>query len=229
MAGATHLKLAIGNQVCLRLEGLHPRGRMEIPHGDVILIKKDGIYINIPIIDSKYLEGRKVEILWEKGMCLYCLSSTINKCIQEQETTVVISPSDQIRSIDKRHYFRLESPIHIEFKPTGYRGLFIAAEGKDISGGGIRFITKYPLKQGEQLEMLLEVPIFPYLDVSALGQVVRVEKLKKTDGSQIGVHFMDMEPMGRKRLLKYIIDEKQPLKEKKEDKEKDLKLWFCLN
>ena len=228
MAGAKCEKLAIGNQVCLRLEGLHPRGRMEIPHGYVTLIEKDGIYINIPVIDSKYLEGRLVEVLWERGMCLYCLRATIHRCIQKKDTIIVISPSDQLRSIDKRHYFRLQTPIHIEFKPRGYKGLFIAAEGKDISGGGVRFITKYPLNNGQQLEMLLEVPIFPYLDVSALGQVIRVDNLKNIDGLQVGIHFIDMDPMGRKRLLKYILDEKQPLSDKKEE-EKDLKLWFCLN
>jgi len=48
-------------------------------------------------------------------------------------------------------------------------------------------------------------------------------------GSQVGVHFMDIEPMGRKRLLKYIMDEQQPLKDKKEEEKRDLRVWFCLN
>ena len=228
MAKATSQKLTIGNHVCLRLEGLHPKGRMEIPNGDVIRIMKDGIYINIPVIDSKYLEGRKVEIIWEKGMCLYCLSSIINKCIQKKDTMLVVDPSDRLRSIDKRRYFRLQRPIHVEFKPMGYRGLFAGAEATDVSGGGVRFSTKYPLTQGQQLEMLLEVPIFPYLDVSAIGQVVRIEKLKNKEGAQVGINFTEIEPMGRKRLLKYIMDEKQPLEDKEAEK-KDLRVWFSLN
>ena len=97
-----------------------------------------------------------------------------------------------------------------------------------MSGAGIRFFAKYPLECGQQLDMLLEVPIFPYLDVSALASVVSVEKRKKTDTAQVGVHFIDIEPMGRKRLLKYIMDEQQPLYDKEKEK-RDLRFWFCLN
>ena len=228
MAGAPRNMLAIGNDVCLRLEELHPKGRMEIPHGDVTRIKHDGIYIHIPVIESKYLEGRRVEILWEKGASLYCLSTTIRKCLQEQDTLLVVSPSKQLRSINKRRYFRLEHPIHIEFKPEEYRGLFISAEGQDLSGGGVRFLTEYPLTQGQALDMLIEVPIFPYLDISVSGKVVRLERLKGREGIQVGVDFTDIEPMGRKRLLKYILDEKKPLKKRNEEV-MDVRYWFSLS
>ena len=70
-----------------------------------------------------------------------------------------------------------------------------------MSGGGMRFLAKYPLECGQQLDMLLEVPIFPYLDVSALASVVRVERHKKTDNTHVGVHFLDIEHIGRKRLF----------------------------
>ena len=191
-------------------------------------VKKDGIYIHTPIIESRYLEGRRVDILWEKGMCLYCLSSKINKCIQKKDTMLVINPSDMLRSIDKRRYFRLKSPIHIEFRPQGINGLFISAEGKDVSGGGIRFLSNYPLELGQRLEMLVEVPIFPYLDVSVFGEVVRLEKLKNIDGCQVGVRFLDIDPIGRKRLFKYILDEQQPLRFKDDVERESLRLWFAL-
>lgn len=230
MTKAAHIRLTIGDQVCLRLEDLHPKGRMEIPNGDIDRIEEDGIYINIPIMDKNYLEGRSVEILWEKGMCLYCLSSKINKYFTKDDSMIVVSPSDSLRSIDRRRYFRLQQPIHIEFKPKDHKGSFISAEGKDVGGGGARFHTKYPLDCGQQLEMLLEVPIFPYLDISALASVVSVERRKKTYNTQVGVHFIDIEPMGRKRLLKYIMDEQQPLNDKEEEEEKrDLRFWFCLS
>ncbi|MGA1839431.1 MAG: flagellar brake protein [bacterium] len=228
MTKATQQMLTIGHRVCVRLEGLHPKGRMEIPNGDIDRVEKDGIYINIPIMDKNYLEGRRIEILWEKGMCLYCLSSTIDRYINKDDSVIVVKPSDRLRSIDRRRYFRLQQPIHIEFKPKDYKGLFINAEGKDISGGGARFLTQYPLDCGQQLDMLLEVPIFPYLDVFALASVVSVEKRKKTDSALVGVHFIDMEPIGRKRLLKYIMDEQQPLNDKEEEK-RDLRFWFCLS
>lgn len=228
MARLINNRLIIGSQVCLRLEELHPKGRMEIPNGEVSRIKKDGIYIHIPIIESKYLEGRRVDILWEKGMCLYCLSSKISKCIQEKDTMLVINPSDMLRSIDKRRYFRLKSPINIEFRPQGINGLFISAEGKDVSGGGIRFLSNYPLELGQRLEMLVEVPIFPYLDASAYGEVVRLERLKNIEGCQVGVRFLDIDPIGRKRLFKYILDEQQPLRFKEDEEKESLRLWFGL-
>jgi len=228
MVEAPSNKLAIGNEVCLRLEELHPKGRMEIPHGDVTRIKDDGIYIHIPVIEGKYLEGRRVEILWEKGASLYCLSTTIRKCFQDRDTVLVVSPSKQLRSINKRRYFRLESPIHLEFKPKECQGLFISAEGKDLSGGGVRFLTEYPLTQGQVLDMLIEVPIFPYLDISVIGEVVRLERLKGKEGIQVGVNFTDIEPIGRKRLLKYILDEMQPLKKRK-DEAMDVRYWFSLS
>ena len=228
MTKAVSKKLDIGNEVCLRLEGLHPKGRMEIPNGEVRGIGEKGIYINIPVMDRSYLEGRSVEILWEKGMCLYCLSSTIDEYVSKDDSMIIVNPSDRFRSIDRRRYFRLQQPIHIEFRPRDYRGSFISAEGKNVSGGGMRFLAKYPLECGQQLDMLLEVPIFPYLDVSALASVVRVERHKKTDNTHVGVHFLDIEHIGRKRLLKYIMDEQNPLKDKEEEKT-DLRFWFCLS
>ncbi|MBN2372203.1 PilZ domain-containing protein [bacterium] len=228
MTGSINSRLVIGSQVCLRLEELHPKGRMEIPNGEVSNIEEDGIYIHIPVIDSKYLEGRRVDILWEKGMSIYCLSSKISKCIQKEDTMLVINPSDTLRSIDKRRYVRLKKPIRIEFRPTGNDGLFISAEGKDVSGGGVRFFSRYPLELGQNIEILIEVPIFPYLDTTAYGEVVRMERLKNAEGCQVGVRFLEMDHIGRKRLFKYILDEQQPLSLKDEKLMESLRLWFAL-
>lgn len=228
MVGLTHDTLVIGTQVCLRLEELHPKGRMEIPNSKVVQIKEDAIYIQTPVIDSRHLEGRRVDILWEKGMCMYCLSSTVQKCIQGKDTMLVVSLTDMLRCIDKRHYFRLKGPIYIEFRPQGFSGLFMSVQGKDISGKGIRFLTNYPLMTGQKLEMLIEVPIFPYLDASVLGEVACVEGQEGEEGCLIDVRFLHIDPIGSKRLFKYILDEQQPLEFKMNEDKEALRFWFSL-
>ncbi len=228
MIGLMDKTLVIGKEVSLRLEDLHPKGRMEVPYCKVNNINEEGIFINTPFIESRYLQGRKVEILWENEMFLYCLSSNIKRCVQANDTTLLIDHDGILRSIDERRYFKLKNSINIEFRPFDSDGLFASAEVLDVGGGGIQFLTSYPLVRGQKVEMLIEVPIFPYLDISAIGEVIIIKRFREIEGSQIGVCFLEIDPIGKKRLFKYILDEQQPLKFKEELDKADLKFWFSL-
>lgn len=203
--------LEIGTEVCLRLEELHPKGRMEIPNCIVNEIKDDGIYLYAPHIESRYMEGRNVELLWEDETSFHCMTTKINRCIHNPDTQLIIEPSDLLRSIDERRYFRLKHPINIEFRPLGSDSLFTCGEGIAIGGGGIQFISNFPLKQGQKVEILIEVPIFPYLDIQISGEVIMVKRFKDLEVTQIGVCFLEIDPMGKMRLFKYILDEQQPI------------------
>jgi len=194
--------------VIIRLTKPHPLGRLEIPNATIDSVRSDGIYIKIPFLSNDFFSGREIDILWEKANFFYCLNSLVEKFIGEESCLLLIKKGIKLDSIEKRKYIRLDKPLQLSFSIVNEdndkskkktQDLF-SAQTVDISGGGIKFTTPVKLKNGHLLYINLEVPIFPYVDISIKGKVVRVE------GNNIGINFEQITNAEANRLIKYIFE-----------------------
>lgn len=77
----------------------------------------------------------------------------------------------------------------------------------DISGAGMRFNSDVELSDGDLVECKLVIPVFPYSEITALCQVVRVESVGGGDiggKSRVAMKFMVIHEKDRDSLINYI-------------------------
>lgn len=190
--------------VILRLTEPHPKGRLEIPNAKIDSINNESIYIEIPPMPYDMFTGRGINILWEKYNSFYCLNSVVQKFIQEAPARLQVEYSDRLECIEKRRYIRLDDPLQLTFAVNGIPNFF-SAQTVDISGGGIKFISPVRLNIGQQLEIILELPLFPYIDIMTRGEVIWVDRDKT------GINFIQINSADQKRIIQYILERRSSL------------------
>jgi type II secretory ATPase GspE/PulE/Tfp pilus assembly ATPase PilB-like protein len=116
---------------------------------------------------------------------------------------------------DKRVYRRLNNKVSLRYKVFETENEFIkrgytaeeSAATKDISAGGLLFVTQDKLAVGSILELSLELPVAE-APIECLARVVRVaEGLFKESGYDIAVCFLDLTSAERTRLDRFVEQE----------------------
>jgi len=74
----------------------------------------------------------------------------------------------------------------------------------NISGAGMRFFTEQPLDLESFLRIDILLPLFPSFTITALGQVVRVQKKDTDNQYEVAVSFTDIHEDDRDALIHYI-------------------------
>jgi len=115
----------------------------------------------------------------------------------------------------RRNFFRLEIALPIKIKtmdPKYGEQLEIDGFTKDISGGGLRFITTKPLKLNSRVEITI------YLEEESVvvqGRIVRclfsIELRNKYD---IGIMFENIDEKTRTKLIAFIFENQRKMREK---------------
>lgn len=87
---------------------------------------------------------------------------------------------------EKRSFYRMSVDCHIEFSEQGsavkYKG-----EGKNLSATGVKFITEHPLKEGQEIDVIVHPVIQTVTPLSAKAKVMRVFKDEESGKYIIGV------------------------------------------
>lgn len=100
---------------------------------------------------------------------------------------------------EKRKFTRLKAPLGAVYRRArkGVRKKDAVVFLKDISGGGISFATKEALRDGDLLELEIQIP---HLEepVTAVAEVVWC-----TEG-RAGVRFCDIDPQALNKILNYV-------------------------
>ncbi|MEK7871133.1 MAG: PilZ domain-containing protein [Nitrospirota bacterium] len=77
----------------------------------------------------------------------------------------------------------------------------------NISGSGLRFYAEEEFRQGDQLEIIIILPIFPPVSLLLKGEVIRAE-LRTRDGDkifEIAIRFLDIDEKDRDKIIIYTI------------------------
>ena len=83
---------------------------------------------------------------------------------------------------------------------------FHEARSNDVSGGGLRFTTDLPIRQGDELKIRLDISPTENLVISA--QVVASERVEidETEFTSVGTEFVRLQPEERNRLVQAVVD-----------------------
>lgn len=138
----------------------------------------------------------------------------------EEETVSqesLLAPDEQslpLLDSERRIYSRLNNKINLRFKPfknveeLTERGFTLEqlSVTKNISAGGILFVSTQILNIGTFLELKLELPNNEEV-VNCLARVVRVEELIEGKSYDVSGVFLDITSAQRARLEKYVVRE----------------------
>lgn len=77
----------------------------------------------------------------------------------------------------------------------------------NISASGIRFISSIPMNPGDFVELIIILPIYPYMKISTLCKVIRRnEKQKNMEPvNEVSLHYLIINEYDRDILIKYIL------------------------
>ena len=115
-----------------------------------------------------------------------------------------------LRSVSqKREWVRVPARLPISRRVTGTRGKthVETAETRDLSAGGVSFLSRHPPALGDRLHV--DVELGDRTTVSLAGLVVRVEppSSESRDTSVVALRLVLVEPTVRQQLMKWVTHE----------------------
>jgi hypothetical protein len=123
--------------------------------------------------------------------------------------------SSQFSGADKRIFERIDKKLNLRYNiyvlreelleggPTAER----FSVTRNVSAGGLLFVSNFPLPVGSILELKLELPDAEP-PVQCLARVVRTLETEPDKNYDIGVYFLDITSANRARIKKYITSSK---------------------
>ncbi|MFH1478842.1 MAG: ATPase, T2SS/T4P/T4SS family [Candidatus Omnitrophota bacterium] len=132
---------------------------------------------------------------------------------KENIDSTVIDKDGDILKFERRIYDRLEKSINLRYKIFKSQDELSKKDSvpqefsvtRDISAGGLAFISNSPVNIGSFLELTIEMP--DGNPIECLSKCVRTEEIKEDNLYEIAVCFLDIKSSERVRINKYIKSE----------------------
>ncbi|TDT50593.1 c-di-GMP-binding flagellar brake protein YcgR [Fonticella tunisiensis] len=181
-------------------------------------IRDDSILINMPYSGIKYYSmhtGSTLEffICTERDV-VKCKSIVVGRTSENNIHMAVLSKPVVIERVQRREYFRL--PISMEAKyiilpedntyidlqdvPSGYLKRMKKTLTVDLSGGGVKIISKHNPKKGQKIVLSIHIPE----ELTIIGTVMRTEYSQINRHYRIALKFESIEEKLRDKIIRFI-------------------------
>ena len=119
--------------------------------------------------------------------------------------------SSKVEGSERRVYPRLDNKVNIRFQAFETREELLKhgftpeqlSVTKNISAGGLFFVSREPIAVGSVLDMKIELPDASEV-IGCLAKVLRVEEVEEERIYNVKVNFLDLTSAQRTRLNKYV-------------------------
>lgn len=181
-------------------------------------IREDEFLIDVPFSGNKYYLihiGSEIEFfsLTEKDI-IKCKSIVMGKVFENNIQLIIMSNPKVIERIQRREFFRLpismeagfyalpEKGIYLNLRdvPGGYFNRLEKVYTLDLSGGGIKILTKQKMMQGQKAIVSLTLSEETIL----LCSVIRTEIQADGKSYKIALRFEDASERLRDKVIKFI-------------------------
>ena len=180
-------------------------------------ITQDKIKILPPYKNGEIVPLRKnteVEIFFTGEDAAYKFNSRVIDRIKENIQLLVITTPEEIVRIQRRDFFRLDVKRDIKYrkldKDLEPAEEFIKTKTIDLSGGGARFVLESNLKEGDFIELMLDIADIS--DVKIIAEVQQSYDLP--NGKAIGVEFKQIPQKVRDIIVGWLFDYQRELRKK---------------
>lgn len=237
--------LSLGNKIEMReiLHTMNEEKQKSVPVYTSQILEFDEEYegvlnIAMPILEGKLIPlevGRKFELFFyaKKGMYT-CNGEIINRYKSSNVYVLVVSLLTDLKKYQRRQYFRLGTNIEIQYKLfTQEDEAYFRRVGEvpdeiikrpcstgvsvDISGGGVKFISRDNMPKETKLLLLINLPFDNEIKkCEAISKVVFTGTVKgRRDSYENRVEFLQIKEEDRELLIKYIFKEERNQRKKK--------------
>lgn len=193
--------------------------KVEIIYGDDIYtcdvqdIKDGYLAVSIPIKDNQYLplqKGERIDVLYYEGSSLYEFTSLVSDRQRSNIPLIWMVIPEKFKKIQRRKYVRVSVLLNVkcavipkEFllnKDNISKLKFFEGTAVDLSGGGLRLITKYNMERDNTLLMAL-----PFSDGGILvkGKVMRIDE-DEMKNVVCGINFADLKAYEQEKIIGYV-------------------------
>ena len=180
----------------------------------------ENIEILAPIHEGRIYpvhRGMRMDVIYEKDGDLFKFSAlALERKVTGNVFFLVIKQLSDVEQMQRRSFFRFNSLLDVEFRvfqnkdtPKDERGEFKKAVTRDISGGGICFLSNEKPNYGWYIEAKIKLE----REISFIGRIVRVINVheKGKFNYEGGVELVEITNGDRERVIGFIFDSQRKL------------------
>ena len=158
-------------------------------------------------------EGTKVKLTFWDEAAVYSFEGKIMQKIAVPIPMFVIELPDTVAKVQRRNFVRVPALYPVSFRSVTKQGLSDLQKGTmiDLSGGGMRFLTKERVENKSLLYVLLTLPIG---DLQTPVRVCRAEKLEDSKHYTVSVEFHDISERERDQIIRCVFDIQRAMRKK---------------
>jgi c-di-GMP-binding flagellar brake protein YcgR len=158
-------------------------------------------------------EGTKVKLTFWDETSAYSFEGKVMQRIAVPIPMFVLELTDSVAKVQRRNYVRIPALYPISFRSVTKEGLSDFQKGTmlDLSGGGMRFLTKQRVENKSLLYVLLNLPKG---DLKTPVRVCRVEKMENSKHYTVSVEFHDISERERDIIIRCVFDVQRAMRKK---------------
>lgn len=198
----------------------------------------DEIMLNMPFEDGRLVllsVGAEYNLSFYTSQGLYQCDAVVKERYKSKNVFVVnFELTTALRKFQRREYFRLNCILdmnctevdqeavsqfknHVEFFGADFtmnNGTIV-----DISGGGIRFVSKVKYEKGTHMYFTFKLSIAGQdVEFKAIGKIIASEERQNRSGEfENRVQFVDVDSEDREIIIKYIFEEERKIRRKEKN------------
>jgi len=179
------------------------------------------IYLAAPIFKGKEYPlqaGRQVQVFYYRDSGLYSFEAVYNgRVLVGNVASCQVKRTSEIKRTQRREYFRLTCVLTAQLKSrstgTVAKALIPDVEAiiHDISGSGVRAISRKQFQENEEIECTL------YLDPKVLtvsATVLRCAQRQEENNYEMGIRFDQINEADRDQIMAFIFRRQMELRQK---------------
>jgi c-di-GMP-binding flagellar brake protein YcgR len=158
-------------------------------------------------------EGTKVKLTFWDEAAAYSFEGKIMQRIAVPIPMFVLELPDSVDKVQRRDFVRVPALYPVSFRSVTKEGLSDLQKGTmiDLSGGGMRFLTKERVENKSLLYVLLTLPKG---DLKTPVRVCRAEKIEDSKQYTVSVEFHDISERERDQIIRCVFDIQRVMRKK---------------
>lgn len=211
-------KLSLLEKIEIEIGG---KSKVETYYSRVEEIKDDSLTYVImrPIAKGSYtylFPGQELRVIFYRKDAKYYFDAIVLKGTQNiKDNFIEIGMVSEIQKLQRRNYFRLDTvvPVEVTIYDSDKNERTITANTIDISGGGLKILSKYSLEEGSNVDIKMQIPKIDTKKIDA--KVIRtIKSLNNQDMYEIALEYADIDINTRQDIISYIFSKQREILKK---------------
>lgn len=155
--------------------------------------------------EVRFLNGTKLDVVFQvENHGLHSFETEIVAKVREKINLLKLRRLGEVKKLQRRNFYRVKSELDVIVRRSG-DVIFEETIILDISGGGLKFLSRQDFKLGDIVELNITL-LGEDLDLEA--KVVKVDKIG-FGKSEVSVEFYDLYEDDQNVIVKYVFEKQR--------------------